>query len=173
MSILLLSYNIKCVCQSIHLHVHPSICLIFFLFLPNYWSICLHIEYSSYPPLEECFKMPPPPQKKQRIGMPHPKIHPKPKNDQKCVFINYGDIIYCWKARGKGNLKNKKKFTFPILFRFYKKITTRPKNEQKVWLCHIPLETQWKGDFKKSQNFLTCPADFLPHLKIVPGPKIK
>ena len=128
--------------------IRPSVCSSVQLFWPNYLSICLHIRYSSYPPLgtflrpKILWSVPPTScptqklvqcpkmnesgcslaiilsrtigkpmesrfQKVKKFDMPPPtpcpavpcrKIGPRPKNDQKLVFIKY--VLFHWKAHG-------------------------------------------------------------------------
>ena len=70
---------------------------------------------------------------------------------QKC-----GCFMYCRKYYGKQISKSPKKFDqpHPLPSCPTQKLVLGPKmGVHRVWLCHIPLERPWKGDFKKIKKF--------------------
>ena len=96
---------------------------------------------------------------------PHPKIGPALQNDQKWVFIKYGCVKYHWKVHVKKISKRTKNFcSVPPTSCPTQKSVPDPKWSKNrkigvhwVWPYHIPLESPWKGYFKKTKKFWPSP----------------
>ena len=123
------------------------------LFWSNHSNTCFHTVYNSYPPPGKRLKT-----KEILIHpthlLPYPKFGWRPKSDQKWVFTNFGPAIYSCKADGKKISKSQKEIDLPHPLPSPSKIWSwalklLQKKVHYVWLCHKPLESPWKGDFKR------------------------
>lgn len=129
---------------------HPSVCS---TFLVKPLKYMLSYRYNSYPPPGKRLKT-----KEILIHpthlLPYPKFGWRPKSDQKWVFTNFGPAIYSCKADGKKISKSQKEIDLPHPLPTPSKIWSwalklLQKKVHYVWLCHKPLESPWKGDFKR------------------------